>query len=101
MAPDEHGLWKKLSLIVPPDFGAAAFEAFLETRDEPGWITDLRRKAFALYTERLEHSLDPEEFKRVDLRAFRPDDYRIGPSPGLRPPSPSGRGVGGERGRGR
>jgi Fe-S cluster assembly protein SufD len=62
----------------PAGFQRAAFEAFLETRDEPGWITDLRRKAFALYTERLETPLDPEEFKRVDLRAFRPDDYRIG-----------------------
>ncbi len=65
----------------PAGFQRAAFEAFLETRDEPGWITDLRRKAFALYSERLEIPLDPEEFKRVDLRAFRPDNYRIGHSP--------------------
>ncbi len=81
---------KARRLIVPPDFDRAAFEAFLETRDEPGWITDLRRKAFDLYSERLETPLDPEEFKRVDLRAFRPDDYRIVPSPPT--PLPRGRG---------
>jgi Fe-S cluster assembly protein SufD len=63
----------------PSGFQRTAFEAFLETRDEPGWITDLRRKAFDLYAERLEKPLDPEEFKRVDLRAFRADDYRINP----------------------
>jgi Fe-S cluster assembly protein SufD len=63
----------------PAGFERAAFDAFLETRDEPGWITDLRRKAFALYTERLAAPLDPEEFKRVDLRAFRPGDYRLNP----------------------
>ncbi len=63
----------------PAGFQRAAFEAFLETRDEPGWITDLRRKAFSLYSERLEIPLDAEEFKRVDLRAFRPDDYRLSP----------------------
>ena len=61
----------------PSGFQRTAFEAFLDTRDEPGWITDLRRKAFDLYAERLEKPLDPEEFKRVDLRAFRADDYRI------------------------
>jgi Fe-S cluster assembly protein SufD len=64
----------------PFGFERGAFEAFLETRNEPGWITDLRRKAFELYTERLERPLDAEEFKRVDLRAFRPDDYRLSPS---------------------
>jgi Fe-S cluster assembly protein SufD len=61
----------------PAGFQRAAFEAFLEARDEPGWVVDLRRKAFALYLERLELPLDSEEFKRIDLRAFRPDDYHI------------------------
>ena len=77
----------------PAGFQRTAFEAFLESRDEPGWVTDQRRKAFALYTERLETPLDSEEFKRVDLRAFRPDNYRIGPSP----PTPLPEGEGGRR----
>jgi Fe-S cluster assembly protein SufD len=63
----------------PKSFDRDAFEAFLKTRDEPGWITDLRRKAFDLYGQKLESPLDPEEFKRIDLRAFRADDYRILP----------------------
>jgi Fe-S cluster assembly protein SufD len=63
----------------PATFDRAAFEAFLNTREDAGWITDLRRKAFATYTQKLEAPLDPEEFKRVDLRAFRADDYRLLP----------------------
>ena len=63
-------------------FDRTAFEAFLESRDEPGWVTDSRRKAFELYSERLERPLDAEEFKRVDLRAFRPDAYAVSPRAG-------------------
>jgi Fe-S cluster assembly protein SufD len=63
----------------PTGFQRAAFEAFLDSRDDPGWIADLRRKAFDLYSDRLDVPLDAEEFKRVDLRAFRPDDYRLSP----------------------
>ncbi len=64
----------------PSAFDRAAFEAFLKPRNEPGWITDARRKAFDIYSQKLDAPLDPEEFKRVDLRAFRPDDYRLIPS---------------------
>jgi Fe-S cluster assembly protein SufD len=63
----------------PAAFDRSAFEAFLKTRDEPGWITDLRRAAFDVYTQKLASPLDPEEFKRIDLRAFRADDYRLLP----------------------
>src|ERR1700733_1882075 len=63
----------------PAAFDRSAFEAFLKTRGEPGWIADARRRAFDVYLEKLESPLDPEEFKRVDLRAFRPDDYRLVP----------------------
>jgi Fe-S cluster assembly protein SufD len=63
----------------PTAFNRDAFEAFLKTRNEPGWITDLRRKAFDVYTQKVKSPLDPEEFKRIDLRAFRADDYRLLP----------------------
>ena len=63
-------------------FDRTSFEAFLESRDEPSWVTDSRRKAFELYSERLERPLDPEEFKRVDLRAFRPETYTLSPRAG-------------------
>jgi Fe-S cluster assembly protein SufD len=61
----------------PSGFDEAAFEAFLETRDEPDWLINLRRAAFAAYQEKLVTPLDPEEWKRVDLRTFRPEQFAI------------------------
>src|SRR4051812_13634250 len=58
-------------------FDAAAFERFLSTRNEPGWVTDLRRGAFETYRELLATELDAEEWKRIDLRAFRADKFSI------------------------
>jgi len=55
----------------------AAFERFVEERGEPGWVVDRRRAAAATF-QRLQGSpLDPEEFKRIDLRTFRPEHYRL------------------------
>jgi len=53
------------------------FEAFLKTRTEPAWLTERRRSAFALYQSLCETELDPEEFRRIDLRLFRPTDYQL------------------------
>lgn len=58
----------------------AGFEAFLRTRHEPEWATDFRRQALSHYMRKLSEPLDPEEFKRVDLRTFRPEMF------GVRPP---------------
>lgn len=58
-------------------FDAAAFEKFLATRNEPTWVTDLRRGAFETYRELLATELDPEEWKRVDTRAFRAEKFAI------------------------
>jgi Fe-S cluster assembly protein SufD len=63
--------------LISTGFDQAAFDAFLESRDEPGWVSDQRRQAFALYQEKLASALDPEEWKRVDLRAFKPSQYSI------------------------
>lgn len=57
-------------------YGADIFDEFLATRDEPDWITNARRLAFAKYQELLERDLDPEEFKRVDLRIFNAAKFR-------------------------
>jgi len=57
-------------------FDTETFEAFLATRNEPSWITDARRAAFANYEELLAAELDPEEFKRVDLRVFNAGRFR-------------------------
>ena len=58
-------------------FDAAAFERFLATRNEPAWATELRRNAFEAYRESLVSELDPEEWKRVDIRAFRPEKFSV------------------------
>ncbi|MCP4174059.1 MAG: Fe-S cluster assembly protein SufD, partial [Fuerstiella sp.] len=57
-------------------FSAEVFEAFLSTRSEASWITDARRAAFAKYEELLGEELNPEEFKRVDLRIFNAAKFR-------------------------
>jgi Fe-S cluster assembly protein SufD len=62
---------------LPAGFDAAAFAAFLEGRAEPGWIVDRRRRAFDLYQEKRSQPLNPEEWKRVDLRAFQPEKFHI------------------------
>ncbi len=53
------------------------FESFLETRHEPDWLTQRRRDAFALYQSLCETELEPEEYRRIDLRLFRPDSYHL------------------------
>src|SRR5262245_28150941 len=53
-----------------------AFQAWLSARNEAAFVADRRRKAFDLYRGLLESPLDPEEYKRIDLRTFRPDQYR-------------------------
>ena len=62
---------------IPAGFDRDAFAAFLAGRNDPGWVVDLRRKAFELYEARRSEPLNPEEWKRVDLRAFQPQKYRL------------------------
>ena len=58
-------------------FNAEAFEQFLSTRQEPAWVSDLRSRSFEAYRELLVTELDPEEWKRIDTRAFRPEKFAI------------------------
>ena len=60
-------------------FDAEQFEAFVAARQEPEAIVELRRSAFETFIEKNLAPLDPEEFKRVDLRAFRPSKFSIAP----------------------
>ena len=68
------------SPALPPTFAEDAFEAFLASRSEPDWLTARRREAFASFQQKFAVPLDPEEWKRVDTRAFRPGGYRIQPT---------------------
>jgi Fe-S cluster assembly protein SufD len=64
----------------PTSFDEAAFEAFLGSRDEPDWVTSDRRRAYASYCELVAVPLDEEEWKRVELRAFRPERFAVTPA---------------------
>lgn len=61
-------------------FDQAGFEAFLISRHEPDWLQQSRTDAFKTYQGKLDEPLDPEEFKRVDLRTFRREKYHIAES---------------------
>lgn len=58
-------------------FTRIAFEAFLESRDEPDWIVEARRAAYEKYQDHLAVPLDPEEWKRVETRTFRADQFHV------------------------
>ncbi len=58
-------------------FDSSVFEAFVSLRNEPGWISDLRRRAFDVYQQKLTEPLNPEEWKRVDLRPFQPKKFAL------------------------
>ena len=61
----------------PMTFDKTGFENFLAARSEPDWLTQLRRHAFELYLQKSAEPLDPEEYKRLDLRTFRPEKYVV------------------------
>lgn len=58
-------------------FALPAFEDFLQSRVEPQWMSALRRQAFEVYEDRLAEPLDAEEWRRVEMRAFRPDQFSV------------------------
>ena len=62
-------------------YGPAEFEAFLKSRNDPDWVVERRREAFEVYEQKLAEPLNPEEYKRVDLRAFQPSRFAIGSAP--------------------
>ncbi len=81
------------SAEIPAGFGEAAFEAFLSTRDEPEWVTQSRQDAFKRYCELLESELDPEEFRRVDLRPLRADRFQLNAPSEISEASTEGKGT--------
>lgn len=60
-----------------PGFDSQVFENFLAAREEADWVRTARREAFEVFEEKAAAELDPEEWKRVDLRTFRPGNFRI------------------------
>jgi len=62
--------------------GEAAFSRFLRGRDEPAWLIERRRRAFARFHSFPFPSPGGEEWRRTDLRGLRLDTFS---PPGLEP----------------
>lgn len=61
----------------PASFGEDALRAHAGRTGEPAWLAERRNEAFASYQELVGQPLDPEEWKRVDLRGFQPGKFRL------------------------
>jgi Fe-S cluster assembly protein SufD len=68
-------------------FTPAAFDAFLAARNEPGWLTDARRRAWDRFSELGMPARNSEEWSRTDIRLFKLD--RFGMPDGHAPASES------------
>jgi Fe-S cluster assembly protein SufD len=56
-------------------FQQESFDAFLQTRDEPGWVTDQRRAAWDIFESQEWPRRNEEEWIRTDIRLFKPDKF--------------------------
>lgn len=63
--------------IAAKGFSQAAFDAFLAARDEPAWLLDMRRKAWARFQDLPLPSVRDEEWMRTDIRLFKLDRYEL------------------------
>lgn len=63
-------------------FTQESFDAFLAERNEPDWLLDLRRTAFANFVERPLPSRREEEWMRTDIRLFKLEQHGLPQSPG-------------------
>lgn len=63
------------------DISAAGFEAFLKVRDEPDWLTQLRRRGWHGYQQRPWPTRSEEEWLRTDIRLFKIGKYALPGSP--------------------
>ena len=71
-------------------FTPAAFDAFLASRNEPGWLTDLRRDAWARFSELGMPARNDEEWSRTDIRLFKLDRFGLPDAAAARGEPPQG-----------
>jgi Fe-S cluster assembly protein SufD len=69
-------------------FTEETFKAFLRDRDEPSWLTERRREAFARFQASAWPSARDEEWRRTDIRGFKLEGF--GP-PSLEQPTVAAR----------
>ena len=63
--------------VVSTGFSQEAFDAFLAARDEPAWLTDMRREAWQRFQELPMPSVRDEEWMRTDIRLFKLDRFSL------------------------
>ena len=63
------------STLAPAGFSQETFDAFLASRDEPGWLSDIRTAAWARFSELGLPTSRDEEWMRTDIRLFKLDNY--------------------------
>jgi Fe-S cluster assembly protein SufD len=56
-------------------FGESSFERFLKNRDEPPWLLQRRREAFAAFQSLPWPSSRDEEWRRTDIRPLKLDQF--------------------------
>ena len=75
--------------VVPIKGFTESLRSFLRDRDEPAWLTERRREAFARFQAFAWPSARDEEWRRTDIRGLRLDAF--GP-PASEEPSAAGPG---------
>lgn len=58
-----------------------AYAAFLAAREEPGWLSDLRTRAWKSFRRLPWPERSQEQWRRTDLRGFRLDRFEFPPAP--------------------
>jgi Fe-S cluster assembly protein SufD len=66
-----------VSMAPARSFSRDGFDEFVARRGEADWIREARAAAFEEYLAQSAQPLDPEEYKRLDLRTFRPERYNV------------------------
>jgi Fe-S cluster assembly protein SufD len=62
-------------ILATGGFTEESFKEFLRTRDEPSWLIDRRREAFARFQAFAWPNARDEEWRRTDIRAFHLNSF--------------------------
>src|SRR6478752_7308509 len=63
--------------VASTGFSQEAFDSFIASRSEPGWLVDMRRKAWRRFQELPMPSVREEERMRTDIRLFKLERFRL------------------------
>ncbi|MFP6620908.1 MAG: Fe-S cluster assembly protein SufD [Pirellulaceae bacterium] len=66
-----------LDTMVPTELNQAAFDAFLEMREDPGWLQEQRREAWAVFSQMQWPARNSEEWSRTDIRLLNVEHYPL------------------------